>query len=517
MVINFMTSLQKLVLLLIIVTFWVYVDPATAQLQKDLSRQIQVPDISNLNSSDTHLYVLSESEGLVVFRAHADSLQWLYSSTGMQQRGTILESDIRFAYLYGSNRRLTVIEPTSVLGVYSSTMLPGRPLSVKRIGQQLFIAMGSNGLGVLSLETPESVDSDVNFIESNSTVIDLETDGSRTLYVLNNQNEINIFDVTEDAIHNRDRVQINREVSKLSLLDSELYGSDNSGRVFLINSDGNTRTIGQVSSAVERMAKWNGSILVRTTSGEVWAGPVSGDIELWKSGTQAGNYFTVSENNLWISEFDGLAPVLSRERTASQITTASGGLQLRPIDNIVVPFPRPLLLPIEFQSSTDPAQVSISYSASFNNARIRGNSFYWQPATGQTGRHNVTIIATSAGGETDSTSFIVDLRPFNAPPRFTPSRPVTIAVAETFELQINAIDPDGMDQNLIRYLGVDMPDGATINEQTGIFTWAPNIRQVGSHKFQVIATDQYGAAASQDFTINVIEIEEEEPLDDELY
>ena len=510
-----MQLLQTKLLLIFSLIFLGLSSMATAQLQKDLSRQIQIPDINNINSSVTHLYVLSESEGLVVFRAHADSLQWLYSSTGMQQRGSILESDIRFAYLYGTGRRLTVIEPTSVLGVYSSTMLPVRPLSVKRIGQQMFIAMGSNGLGTISLETPESVDTDVNMIESSENIRDLESDGRRTLYALNSDNEILIYEISEEEVANRQRVQVNRTTSKLWLLDDELYGSDSSGRIFLINSDGNTRTVAQLSGEIERFDKWNGLMIARTESGEVWRGEIGGNMDIWRSNKQAGNFFTVSEDNLWLTEFDGLAPVLSREQSVSR-PQASASLRLKPINNVVLPFPRPLLLPIEFESQTDPSQVSISYTASFNNARIRGKSFYWQPASGQTGRHNVTIIATSAGGETDSTSFTIDLRPFNSPPRFTAARPITIAVDEAFDLQINAIDPDGMDQNLIRYLGVDMPDGASINERTGVFSWTPNVRQVGGHEFQVIATDQFGAAASQNFTINVIEIEEE-PLDDELY
>jgi hypothetical protein len=55
-----------------------------------------------------------------------------------------------------------------------------------------------------------------------------------------------------------------------------------------------------------------------------------------------------------------------------------------------------------------------------------------------------------------------------------------------------------------------MPEGARLNEKTGVFTWTPSIRQVGNHKFRVIATDQYGAAASQEFEITVVEIDEED-------
>jgi len=84
-------------------------------------------------------------------------------------------------------------------------------------------------------------------------------------------------------------------------------------------------------------------------------------------------------------------------------------------------------------------------------------------------------------------------------------------------LGISAIDPDGINQSLIRYLGVDMPDGAQINETTGRFRWNPDERQVGEHTFRVIATDQYGAAASQDYTINVVELSAQTGEEEDLF
>jgi hypothetical protein len=492
---------------------------ANAQFLKDLNNQVQIPNIKNINSSDAHLYVLSESEGLVVFRTHSDSLQWLYSSTGMQERGHILQSDIRFAYLYGNNRRLTVIEPTSVLGVYSSTILPRQPLAVHRIGHRLFLALGSNGLGEINLETPETVDTDVNFIDAENHILDLTGDNLNTLYVLNNRNEITIYEADDENINRLNTVSIDRNVQRVFLSGNELIGTSQNGNIFLINDDGNTRTIGSVSGSVERLSIWDDKLIVRTRNHELWAGPVNGDLEIWASGERSGNYFTISEDKLWVSEYNSVAPVISSGDTAvAERQQSSGtGFRLQPIENVVLPFPRPLLLPIEFETDVDLSQVSMSYNAPFNNARIRGNTFYWQPSANQSGRHPVTIVATSADGRADSTSFTVDLRPFNSPPRFSQTRPVSIPVDEEFELQISAVDPDGMDQNLIRYLGVDMPDGASLNERTGMFTWTPNVRQVGEHQFQVIATDQFGAAASQDFTINVIEIEEGDPIDEDLF
>ena len=100
----------------------------------------------------------------------------------------------------------------------------------------------------------------------------------------------------------------------------------------------------------------------------------------------------------------------------------------------------------------------------------------------------------------------VDVRAFNTPPRFSPVRVSNIAVNESFSLQIQAIDPEEPSSSLIRYLGVDLPEGASINEETGLFSWTPSPRQVGEFTFRVIASDQLGAASSQDITLTVLDI-----------
>lgn len=492
--------------------------PGHGQLVQDLNRQVEIPNIIDINSSETHLYVLSQSEGLVVFRAYSDSLQWLYSSTGMQQRGQTLESDIRFAYLYGDSRRLTVIEPTSVLGVYSSTILPAQPLSVERIGFKLFVALKNGVLGSISLETPESVDTDWTLINGETSTVSLVSDSRNTLYILRSGNELAIYEVNEDQVELISVTSIDRNVHKIFLTGGELLGSDNSGNIFLINSNGQTRSLSQVSGQVDRILNWNELLVVRTTNREIWVENSSGNLERWKSGERSNNYITSSDSQLWITENNSIAPVMVQavRNDPSRSISEADAFRLKEIEDVVLPFPRPLILPIEFEGNVDLSQMTLSYSAPFENARIRGNTFYWQPTASQTGRHSVTITATQADGTSQSRSFMIDLRSFNAPPQFSPSRPLTIVVDEEFDFQISAVDPDGMDRQLIRYLGVDLPNGAEIEEQTGFFRWTPNIRQVGEHRFQVIATDQYGAAASQNYVMNVIELNQEELEEDQF-
>src|SRR5699024_4946382 len=115
-------------------------------LQNDYSFSMEMPSVVAIESSPAHMYILSETEGLAVFRTHKDSLQWLYSSAGMQRRGGTLRADIRHAYLFGKSTRLTVLAPTSIMGAYSATRLSTRPLDVERIDNHLYVALGAQGI-----------------------------------------------------------------------------------------------------------------------------------------------------------------------------------------------------------------------------------------------------------------------------------------------------------------------------------------------------------------------------------
>ncbi|MGB0348012.1 MAG: Ig domain-containing protein, partial [Balneolaceae bacterium] len=63
---------------------------------------------------------------------------------------------------------------------------------------------------------------------------------------------------------------------------------------------------------------------------------------------------------------------------------------------------------------------------------------------------------------------------------------------DPYELTFNAIDPENLSSSLIRYLGVDLPEGSTLNERTGLFSWTPTERQIGEQTFRIVATDDAG-------------------------
>ena len=507
-----MNFIFKITLALTFTVFSFVQTLAQEKIVQNYSQLMEIPAVTAMKASPTHLYILSETEGMAVFRAYPDSLQWLYTSSGMQRRGNQIRADIRFAYLFGDSRRLTVLEPTSVLGVYSSTILPVQPRAAARLNNDLYIALGSEGLGKVSLNTPESVDSAPKFIAEDAIgsaeVLDVRSSNiSNQLFVLTDAPALLVIN-QQDTNHTvSGNISLSQALAQVFIDEEEVWGSTANGEVFEIRSTGIGKRIGMTNEPVEYISRWNNRIFVRTTTGRVWNTDSTGNLGLWKDDTGAGNYLANSSGRLWISENDNISEVLIREQSSDSVTAStSGEFKIKRIPNQVVTYPNPLILSFEMEGNYPSGQVEYSYRSNVQNAKIRKQGFFWQPNVNQVGNYRFNVIATNQDGEVDSTRFVVEVRSFNAPPRFSPVRSTAIAVNEEYTLQFNATDPENPQNSLVRYIGVDMPDGASINEKTGEFIWTPTERQVGESTFKIIATDRLGAASSIDVTLKVLNI-----------
>jgi hypothetical protein len=477
---------------------------AQVNLVKDYQSMMNIPDIKAVESSTTHLYVLSETEGMVVFRVYQDSLQWLFTSEGMQARGNRMSSDLRFAYLFGETNRLTVVEPTSVLGVYSSTVLRRIPRQVRRIGNHIYLAMDDLGLGRLSLESPETVDSEPSYIKTRDMtgIRIIDVDGfSDQLFALGSNRRLYQFETTQDTLRILRTHDLGQDISRIFLAGSTVLLADETGNIYRLGETGRAIHFFSIGEPVIKIDGYNNLYLIRGSSGKVWYRDGDSEPELYRASGRTGNFFTITKGQIWMNELNHLTRLRMEN---SEVVTANDGFAVKTVADVIIPYPRPLLLTLEHTGDIPATDVTYQYRSTVDNARVRGNGFYWQPSNRHIGMNTFTIIGTAADGRSDSTSFQVEVRTFNAPPRFSPVRPISIPVGEPFSMPVNAVDPDGSNPDLIRYLGVDMPDGASLDESTGVISWMPSRRQEGNHEFQIVATDQFGAASSQTITIRVI-------------
>lgn len=483
---------------------------------------MEIPEIYAVTGSEAHMYVLSKREGLIVYRSTADSLQWLYTSSGLADRGNTLVTDIRFSYLFGKDGRLTVIEPTSVLGVYSSTRLGDDPVDVVRINNDLFLAIDDHGIKKISLETPESVDRPPESVFRHDRTITSLAAASGQLLALDTSHRLFIFEPRDNELVRISDHQMPSNSDRLHTIGNRIYLTSQRGTLYRVRSDGRADELFGIEEPVIKLNRWNNYYVIQGESSRIWIARQGLRPTLFRDDASAGNHFATFKDQLWISEYRQIArwqdtrdlasldENAARPDRSQQSDTRSDSvdepLSIASVENRIIPYPRPLLIPLSLESGHDIRDVRFQQKSNIDAIQIRGNSLYWQPSASHVGTHSITVIANSQDGQTDSTSFSVTVRQFNSPPRFSPVRPISIAVNEEFSIPFRANDPDGSDADLIRYIGVDLPDGASLNEQNGTFSWTPSRRQSGEHEFQVIATDQYGAASSLDVKISVVDL-----------
>lgn len=481
---------------------------------KDFSYHMRIPEIIQMSSTEIHAYVLSSRDGLIVFRTHKDSLQWLFTIENAQERGNTLQSDIRFAYLYGNSNQIHIIEPTSLLGIYSVADVGFEPNDITRVQEKLYIA-GKNGeFGQLDLSNPDTVVSSFKPIEIKSipagSVLEIEA-FKQHLCVLTNQDSLFILDPSIKPLKIKQKIALNQSVSHLMATTESLFGSNEIGDLFEINlSEGTTKLIAKLTGVPTQLAKIDSILVVRNHSNVVQAILKDSVISI-SHNSEAGNHIIASKNTLWMSEYADLVRMIFVNKT-SDVTSTSTTTQtqvswkLKPVSNQIIPYPKPVIVHLETEPRSVENSLIYTIISPFPSITQKANNFYWQPTARDIGVHLFKVIASDALGNLDSTSFTVDIRAFNLPPKFAPFRPVSLPVSEVFTVQFSAIDPDGMEPNLIRYVGLDLPTGAQLNEKTGFFEWTPSLQQVGIHEFRIIATDQYGTASSLDVKMTVLDI-----------
>ncbi len=485
---------------------------AQPRLIKDYQTEMEIPDLVEVAASPVHLYTMSDKNGLSVFRTKSDTLQYLFTNPGMERRGHRIKADARYGYLFGKDdSRLTVLDPTTVLGVFSSTYLPSKPVDAERIGNHLLVAMDEDGVGHLSLETPESVDTDPEILIESTAPASLAGSGSELFALADNETIYHIEQQEDTLSLSDDQINLDFNAENLFWVKDELWASTPDGTIYQINQNGGDhQNRFDVDGPVERFDFWNDLFVIRSDEGLVWLADEDNSLHEFRTNPDNHNLFAVSKTMLWMSEDAELLQLHKEEQLAhspDEDYDDTSRIELASIDDVTMPQNRPVLIPIRLESNIPADHVRFRYESSVDNAEIKGNGFFWQPTSRQTGRTQFTIYATTRDGYTDSTSFEVDVKRFNSPPRFSRIRPVSIVAEEEYSMPIEARDPDGTHPELIRYIGVDLPNGADLDERTGEFTWTPHRRQVGTHTFEVIATDQYGAASTLDVEITVKELE----------
>jgi len=471
---------------------------------------LRVPSLQAISGSHTHLYVLSSTQGLAVFRASGDSLIYLYTSDALLRRGNMMRSDARFAYLYGNDSRITVIDPTVSQALYSVAILQSEPLGLARVGSKLFLAMGTAGVASVSLADPASMEDTYETVQARfgpgESAIDIVSQANR-IFVLGSTGTIYPFVVSPGTITQEAPVATGFNAKRIFASNGSILLTTDIGIAIQYDRPSFPAEIATIGSAVTDAHFTGSAWVVRTEDARLWKIDTSANnrVTILRDNSSAGNHVTINKDNIWISEFGRISTLTEVSTPLDTVDDQAPSNQIRitRVSDRNIPFPQPLLVSFTLEEGFDKG-ISWYVRHSSRAVPVRGNALLWQPSSSEIGTNRFTVIASNSLGASDSLTFNVEVRQFNAPPRLTPTRPVSIPADEEFRLQLAGIDPDGSDTDLVRYTGVNLPDGIVLDPQTGLLRWTPSDRQLGRHVLQIITSDQFGASMSNEVILNVI-------------
>jgi len=129
--------------------------------------------------------------------------------------------------------------------------------------------------------------------------------------------------------------------------------------------------------------------------------------------------------------------------------------------------------------------------------------FQWTPDWGQSGNYLTMFIAT-----TEQT--LITVGDVNRPPDLFDQPDTTIVENQYLTFTLEAEDPDG---DSIIFSSPHLPQGATLDGETGVFEWTPNYGQSGNHIAVFIATDNGSPALADTEWTRIIVADVNRPPD----
>ncbi|MBT7913764.1 tandem-95 repeat protein, partial [Candidatus Bathyarchaeota archaeon] len=243
----------------------------------------------------------------------------------------------------------------------------------------------------------------------------------------------------------------------------------------------------------------DGDDLIYTVSGHPTGSTLEGNIFSWTpTEGQAGSYtltFIVSDGRGGTDRKSGTITVERANRKPVLADIADQSVQEGQT--------------LEFTlNATDPDGDPLTYSVSGHPAgsTLSGRAFTFTPTAAQTGASEVTFTVTDDEGATDTQSVTITVIPGNHKPELVDLVPRTIEEDQTLSFTVNANDIDGDE---LTYSVTGNPSGSRF--MGNVFSWKPDIGQVGSYSVTFSVSDSEGGADTQTILITVTEIPKPEP------
>ncbi|NJO93193.1 MAG: tandem-95 repeat protein [Hydrococcus sp. RM1_1_31] len=125
----------------------------------------------------------------------------------------------------------------------------------------------------------------------------------------------------------------------------------------------------------------------------------------------------------------------------------------------------------------------------------------WKPSFFAAGTYNNIQIIANDGNRSSRQTFSINVTNSNRAPVLAPIAPQSGRENASMQFFLKAGD---IDRDVITYSAINpLPQGASLNAQTGEFSWKPNYNQAGDYLLKFAATDSSGATDVKEVAIAI--------------
>jgi hypothetical protein len=134
---------------------------------------------------------------------------------------------------------------------------------------------------------------------------------------------------------------------------------------------------------------------------------------------------------------------------------------------------------------------------------VAGNKVIYTPNPNFNGLDSFTFIANDGALDSNIANVMITVVPLADPPVLATIGNKVIAEGALLSFALAASDPDG---GQLTFGASGLPTGATLDLNTGSFSWTPNFDQAGSYTLTFSVIDPTGRSASETITITVSDV-----------
>jgi len=158
-------------------------------------------------------------------------------------------------------------------------------------------------------------------------------------------------------------------------------------------------------------------------------------------------------------------------------------------------------LPGEVLTFTAPERPT---GANFQQTGATSGEFSWTPSEAQgPGVYYVTFTVTDDDSLSDSETIAITVYEVNKPPELATVGNKTVGRLSELTFTLVATDPD-VPANSLAFSSPNLPAGATLDPQTGVFGWTPSLQQgPGTYSVTFVVTDNGVPVMSDSETITI--------------